>query len=250
MTHSHHAPVRELYVSADAATALLAEAEKLRCHTLDTRQASELTLLMNGGFAPLRGYMTQADFDAVGAGAVSPWPVPLALSVGDALARMVQPGDDIALRDADGGVLAVLSVTDAWGSPTLLGGKVKGLRRPADDVSPNHLRALFRDRGADRVLAVQAGHADHVGAAAVLARRLDALLMVQALPGVAVTVPDAAVLVPLPVSPPPGAQASLWQGLLARNFGATHLMLTDPAALLAYRAQGDHIGVAAVDGNL
>ena len=75
---THQMPIRELYVSPDAATALLAEAASLPAWTLDARQAGELALLMNGGFAPLRGYMTEAEYRAVPDGA---WPVPLALQV-------------------------------------------------------------------------------------------------------------------------------------------------------------------------
>lgn len=249
MTHPHHAPIRELYVSPEAASALGAEAEKLRSWTLDERQAGELALLMNGGFAPLRGYMTQADHQAVGGGGVAPWPVALALQVGGALARDVRPGDDIALRDGAGTVLAILSVTDRWGDPVLLGGKVKGLGRPAGNRTPNALRALFRDQGAGRVLAVQPDHPDQVGIAADQARRLDALLLVQTLPGVVVDVPVDAVLAPLSVAPPPGPQAGLWQGMVARNHGATHLMLTDAAARQGYRPHQDRIGVRMVNGD-
>ena len=124
MTHPHQTPVRELYVSPDAATALQAEAEKLPAWMLDARQKGELALLMNGALAPLRGYMSEAEYSAVPDGA---WPVPLVLQVSADFSGRVQPGDDIALRDG-GGVVAVMSVTDAWGDPVLLGGKVKGLR--------------------------------------------------------------------------------------------------------------------------
>lgn len=243
MTRPHHAPIRELHVSPDAAGALLAQAARLRAWTLDDRQAGELALLTNGGFAPLRGYMTQADHQAVRDGAVSPWPVPLALPVDGALACDVQPGDDIALRDAGGAVLAILSVTDKWGDPVLLGGKVKGLGRPSGGARPNALRALFRDRGAERVLAIQPDRSDQIEAASDLSKRLDALLLVQPLPGVAVRVPDGAVLAPLPVAPPPGSQGVLWRGMVAGNHGATHLVLADPAARRFYRTHQDRIGV-------
>ena len=72
MTHPHQTPVRELYVSPDAATALQAEAEKLPAWMLDARQKGELALLMNGALAPLRGYMSEAEYSAVPDGA---WPV-------------------------------------------------------------------------------------------------------------------------------------------------------------------------------
>lgn len=240
---THQTPIRELYVSPDAATALLAEAANLPAWTLDARQAGELALLMNGGFAPLRGYMTKAEYRAVPDGA---WPVPLALQVDADFAGRVQPGDDIALRD-DCGIVAVMSVTDAWGDPALLGGKVKGLRRLGDGMTPNALRALFRDRDADRVLAIQPGHACQIDRAIRQARHLDAVLLIQPFPGVAVTPPADAILSTLPATPPAGSQAVLWQALVARNHGATHLMLSDAAAQDAYRPHQDRIGVRLVD---
>ncbi|WP_207101843.1 transcription antiterminator BlgG [Paracoccus shandongensis] len=228
MTHPHHIPLRELYVSDDAASALRAEAQKLPAWTLDADQQAELALLMNGGFTPLRGFMSEADWHAAERGEGS-WPVPLALRVGADFAGGVQPGDDIALRDAGGEVLAVMSVTDRWGDPVLLGGKVKGLRRPPG-ATPNDLRALFRDRGTARVLAVQPRHPDQVAPAARLAAQLDALLLIQPWPGVAIDPPAGAVLSPLPVAPPPGPRSALWQGLVARNHGATHVVLDGDAA--------------------
>lgn len=240
---THQIPVRELYVSPDAATALMAEAARLPAWVLDARQAGELALLMNGGFAPLRGYMTQAEFGAVPDGA---WPVPLVLQVTADFAARVQPGDDIALRD-DGGVAAVMSVTDAWGKPVLLGGKVKGLRRLGNGPTPNALRALFRDRRADRVLAVQPDRPDQVAPALARAQALDAALLIQPLPGVAVDAPDGAILAPLPVAPPAGPRAASWQALVARNHGATHLMLFDAAARESYRPHQTRIGVRMVE---
>ncbi|WEF23557.1 hypothetical protein [Paracoccus sp. S3-43] len=245
MTHPHLSPVRELYVSPDAAAALLAEAGKLPAWRLEGRQAGDLALLMNGGFFPLRGYMTQADHHAV---PEAGWPAPLALQVTAHFAARIQPGDDIALCDEDG-VAAVMSVTDAWGDPVLLGGKVKGLRRLGQGPTPNALRALFRDRGADRVLAVQPDRPDQVAPAARLARDLNAALLIQPLPGVVADVPDGAILAPLPVAPPAGPQGAQWQGqwqwqgMVARNHGATHLMLFDAAARDGYRPHQDRIGV-------
>ena len=239
--------IRELYVSPDAASALRAEAARLPAWTLDAQQEGELRLLLNGGLAPLRGYMTEADHRTVSDGAVAPWPVPLALQVGADFAERVQPGDDIALRTADGDIRAVMSVTDRWGDPVLLGGRVKGLDRPAGGVAPNDLHALFRDRGIARVLAVQPRHADQIAPAARLAGQLDAMLLVQPLPGVIVQPFADAIVAPLPVSRPQGPRSVLWQGCVARNHGATHLVLDgDAAARELYRRYQDDIGVRMV----
>src|SRR6478609_6367735 len=103
MTQPNHAPIRELYVSPEAAETLKADAGRMPSWDLTPRQACDLELLMNGGFFPLRGFMTQADYDGVlddmrlSAGYL--WPMPITLDVSHDFADGVEPGQDIALRD-------------------------------------------------------------------------------------------------------------------------------------------------------
>ena len=234
MIPDHHRPVPELFVSPEAIRALQEDAARLRAWTLEAGQAGELALLLTGGCAPLRGYMTQAQHDDILGGAVPPWPAPLALTVDEAFGQDIAPGQDIALCDREKRVLAVMSVTDRWGcGPVRLGGRVKGLRRP-DHPGPNAMRALWRDRGAARVLAVvlavQPQDGAAIRAAAGLARGLDAALLIQPAPGVQVDPPEGAVVAPLPVSPPEGPHRLVWQGAVARNFGATHLLVAEGGA--------------------
>ncbi|TBN41145.1 hypothetical protein EYE42_07125 [Paracoccus subflavus] len=247
MIPAHHRPIPELFVSPDAIRALQEDAARLPAWTMDQGQADELALLLTGGCAPLRGYMTQIQHDEVVGGAVLPWPAPLVLTVGDDLGNQVSPGEDIALRDRGGRVLAVMSVTDRWRTgPVRLGGRVKGLRRP-DHPGPNGMRALWRARNAARVLSVQPGDAGDIGAAAGLARRLDAALLIQPFPGVHIDLPDDAVIAPLPIAPPEGPHRLLWQGAVARNFGATHLLVeNDPAGRDLLDRHRAAIGVRAV----
>ena len=42
------------------------------------------------------------------------WPMPITLDVTEAFADKVEPGQDIALRDPEGVILAIMSVTDKW----------------------------------------------------------------------------------------------------------------------------------------
>jgi sulfate adenylyltransferase len=42
------------------------------------------------------------------------WPMPITLDVNEAFAEKVAPGQDIALRDQEGVILAILSVSDKW----------------------------------------------------------------------------------------------------------------------------------------
>ncbi|MCW3783715.1 bifunctional sulfate adenylyltransferase/adenylylsulfate kinase [Defluviimonas salinarum] len=190
---ARHAPIPELYVSYESAQKLKHEAGALPSWDLTQRQVCDLELLMNGGFYPLKGFMTEADYDGVVADMRladgSLWPMPVTLDVSEAFAEKVEPGQDIALRDAEGVILAILSVTDKWvpnkareaegvfGADDLahpavnylhntagsvyLGGPITGIQPPvhydfkARRDTPNELRAYFRKLGWRKVVAFQ-----------------------------------------------------------------------------------------------
>jgi sulfate adenylyltransferase len=189
----NHAPIPELYVSYDSAQKLKVEAGQLPSWDLTPRQICDLELLMNGGFAPLKGFMGQADYDGVVANMRTAdgtlFPIPITLDVSEAFAEKVEPGQDIALRDQEGVILAILSISDKWvpnkaveaekvfGADDLahpavnylhntagkvyLGGPVIGIQQPvhydfkARRDTPNELRALFRKLGWRKIVAFQ-----------------------------------------------------------------------------------------------
>ena len=193
MSLSSSAPIRELYVSHDSAQKLKVEAGGLLSWDLTPRQICDLELLMNGGFTPLKGFLSQADYEGVLSGMRLAdgglWPVPVTLDVSAAFAEGVSPGQDIALRDQEGVILAILSVSDKWvpdkareaaavfgaddlahpavnylhnvAGPVYLGGPVIGIQPPvhydfrARRDTPNELRAFFRKMGWRRVVAFQ-----------------------------------------------------------------------------------------------
>ncbi|MEO0428090.1 MAG: bifunctional sulfate adenylyltransferase/adenylylsulfate kinase [Pseudomonadota bacterium] len=187
------APISELYVSAESALKLKLEAASLPSWDLTRRQLCDLELLMNGGFDPLRGFLSQSDYESVvekmrlANGTL--WPMPVTLDVSNAFADKIEPGQDIALRDPEGVILAIMSVTDKWvpakeneaakvygaddkahpavrylhetAGTVYLGGPVTGLTQPvhydykARRDTPNELRAFFRKLGWRRVVAFQ-----------------------------------------------------------------------------------------------
>ena len=118
MTASILAPIPELYVSADSAAKLKVEAADLPSWDLTQRQTCDLELLINGAFSPLKGFLSEADYDRVvkemrlADGTL--WPMPITLDVSEAFADTIEPGQDIALRDQEGVILAIMSVTDKW----------------------------------------------------------------------------------------------------------------------------------------
>ncbi len=193
MPPSLHSPVAELYVPQSEVETLKHKAAALPSWDLSARQVCDLELLMNGGFAPLSGFLGRADYDSVvetmrlADGTL--WPMPITLDISEEFAARVNAGDQIALRDAEGVILAVMEISDKWtpdksreavqvfgaddmahpavrylhdiAGPVYLGGAIRGLQAPvhydfkARRDTPNELRAQFRKLGWRKVVAFQ-----------------------------------------------------------------------------------------------
>ncbi len=85
---------------------------------LTPRQLCDLELILNGGFSPLTGFMTRAEYEGVLDRMRLPsgllWPMPITLDVGEELGDSLEPGGMLALRDPEGVMLAALHVEDVW----------------------------------------------------------------------------------------------------------------------------------------
>ena len=94
------APITELYVSHESSQKLKADAADLPSWDLTPRQICDLEMLMNGAFAPLKGFLGKDDYDSVvdtmrlADGTL--WPMPITLDVSDDFAGTIEPGQDIA----------------------------------------------------------------------------------------------------------------------------------------------------------
>ena len=114
----HGGVLVDLIENEQGAAALKAEAQHLPSWPLTPRQLCDLELLLNGGFSPLRGFMTGIDYERVCdvmrlANGVL-WPIPITLDVPEAFASQLDAGTRVALRDPEGVMLAVLNVEDVW----------------------------------------------------------------------------------------------------------------------------------------
>ncbi len=185
--------IPELYVSYERAKKLKNDAANLVSWDLTQRQICDLELLMNGAFNPLKGFLTQDDYTSVVEkmrlthGAL--WPMPITLDVSQAFSDQLEIGQDIALRDLEGVILATITVNDIWkpdkskeakqvfrtddiahpavnylfnnAGPVYIGGPVIGLQKPvhydfrARRDTPNELRSYFRKLGWRKVVAFQ-----------------------------------------------------------------------------------------------
>ena len=166
---------------------------------LTARQLCDLELLITGGFSPLEGFMTQADYDSVCqnmrlvSGVL--WPMPITLDVTEEFAKKLTAGSKIALRDPEGVMLAALHVEEIWqpdrraeakavfgttsaahpgadyavnkANPWYVGGKIEGLQIPPHydfrslRLTPAELRAEFAREGWRRVVAFQTRNPMH-----------------------------------------------------------------------------------------
>lgn len=192
MIHKHH-PIPELYVSQESAKKLKIAASELQSWDLTPRQICDLELLMNGGFFPLKGFLGKKDYDNVVENMRltdgSLWPMPINLDVTDEFSEKIKQGEDIALKDQEGVILAILSISDIWtpnknkeavmvfgandkshpavnylhnkAGSVYVGGMVTGIQPPthydfrARRNTPNELRAYFRKLGWQRIVAFQ-----------------------------------------------------------------------------------------------
>ena len=196
---------------------------------LTPRQICDLELLLNGGFSPLTGFMNKADYESVcsdmrlRSGLL--WPMPITLDVTEAFAKTLQPGSSIiALRDAEGVMVAILHVEEVWqpdrqaeakavfnststahpgvaylmnrSNPWYVGGRLEGLQIPSHydfknlRLTPVELRAEFTKQGWRRIVAFQTRnpmHRAHVELTFRAAKQVEASLLIH--PSVGMTKP-------------------------------------------------------------
>ncbi len=111
--------LKPLMPAGDALAAERARAAALPKLRVSSREKGDLIMLGIGGFTPLAGFMTRADWEGVCDGYRTAaglfWPIPITLSADKAAAEGIQTGADIALLDAeDGSVLATMKVTEKY----------------------------------------------------------------------------------------------------------------------------------------
>src|SRR5260370_29846846 len=119
LIQAHGGELINVYTDVKQSAELKAHSREWPSWDLSPRQLRDLELLMSGGFSPLRGFMTRADYEGVchdmrlASGVL--WPIPITLDITDEFAKKLTPGrSKVALRDAEGVMLAVLHVEDVW----------------------------------------------------------------------------------------------------------------------------------------
>lgn len=199
ITAPHGGVLKELIVPDAEAEQLKKEARDFVSWDLTERQLWDIEMLLNGGFSPLEGFLGKADYDSVvknmrlASGIV--WTMPITLDVTEAFAEKISAGKNIALRDPEGVLIAVMSVSDVWrpdkkeealqvfksddtvhpgvnylmnrAHPVYVGGKLKGVELPSHydfkslRNTPRDLREKFKKQGWHKVVAFQTRNPMH-----------------------------------------------------------------------------------------
>ncbi len=196
----HGGELVNLIAAPERVQELKAKSREWPSWDLSARQLCDLELLLSGGFSPLRGFMTRADYEGVcqnmrlANGTL--WPVPITLDVSEELAKTLKAGSSkLALRDPEGVMLGVLHVEEIWqpdrkaeasavfqstssahpgadyvlnkGNSWYVGGKVEGVQEPSHydfralRLTPSELRSEFARLGWRRVVAFQTRNPMH-----------------------------------------------------------------------------------------
>lgn len=211
-------------LSASAIEEYKKMAQSFESLTLTQRQVCDLELILNGGFAPLEGFLNQDDYEGVlndmrlKDGTL--WPMPITLDVDQLFASQLEQGQEIALRDAEGLLLATLSVHDIWKADKkreaeavfgttneehpgvsylynqtkeyYIGGTVLGIALPHHydfrylRYTPADLHEIFKQRGWTKVVAFQTRnpmHRAHQELTLRAMQQLDAKLLIHPVVG-------------------------------------------------------------------
>jgi len=195
----HGGTLVDLLATEERAAELKAASRDWPSWDLTPRQLCDLELLLNGGFSPLRSFLGREDHESVCArmrladGTL--WPVPVCLDLPEEAAGPLSPGTSLALRDAEGVMLAALHVRETWrpdrraearavfgteeashpgvgyllerAGPVYVSGSLEGIQIPRHydfrplRLTPAELRAEFQRLGWRRVIAFQTRNPMH-----------------------------------------------------------------------------------------
>lgn len=111
--------LKPLLLEGEALEAEKARAQSLPQIRISSREAGDLIMMGIGGFTPLEGFMTHADWQGVCDGMKMVnglfWPIPITLSTDLDTSNSIKEGQDVALYDAERDeILATMKVTEKY----------------------------------------------------------------------------------------------------------------------------------------
>ncbi len=220
----HGGELKDLYLAADAVEAEQRKAVDYPSWDMTPRQICDIELILNGAMSPLEGFLGKADYDRVvdemrlASGVL--WPMPVNLEVSEDFTSGLKEGDNIALRDQEGVLVATMEVSDIWtpdksrearkvfgsedevhpavhylmniAGPVYLGGKLTGVEPPMHydfrhlRDTPAELRRRFSKLGWRKIVAFQTRnpmHRAHQELTFRAARQVEANLLIHPVVG-------------------------------------------------------------------
>jgi len=111
--------LKPLLLTGAALAAEQARAASLPKVKMTSRETGDLIMMGIGGFTPLEGFMTHADWQGVCDGYKMAnglfWPIPVTLSADEVTAQNIAVGADIALVDSESGnIMGTMKVTEKY----------------------------------------------------------------------------------------------------------------------------------------
>jgi len=195
----HGGVLKNLYLDEEGVKQEKARGRDLPSWDLNMRQVCDIEMLLNGAFSPLEGFLSEADYRGVlsemrlTSGVL--WPMPITLDVTEQFSAKLKTGDTIALRDAEGVLIATMEISSLWrpdfdaeakavfgttdqkhpavnylktrSNPVYLGGKLRGVETPGHydfkhlRDTPKELRDRFQKLGWRRIVAFQTRNPMH-----------------------------------------------------------------------------------------
>ena len=224
LINPHGGKLRYLVVDSDASAVLKQKAKSLPSWRLNDRQVCDLEMILNGGFSPLTGFLSEGDYitvlDNMRLQDGTLWPIPITLDVTKEFSLNIDVSQEIALKDKEGFIIAVMTVESIWlpdkikeaekvllttdenhpavnyllneSNPVYVGGPVTGLMLPTQYYykylrhTPNNVRELFEKNSWDNVVAFQTRnpmHRAHVELTKRAAEEHDAKILIHPVVG-------------------------------------------------------------------
>jgi sulfate adenylyltransferase len=220
----HGGELKNLYLDEAGVKAEKARARDLPSLDLNMRQLCDIEMLLNGAFSPLEGFLDEKDYKSVvkdmrlASGVI--WPMPINLDVKPEFADKVKVGDDIALRDGEGVLIAIMKIGSVYrpdkaleaksvfgtndeahpgvsylmrrSGDVYLGGKLRGIEAPSHydfkhlRDTPQEMRDRFQKLGWRKVVAFQTRnpmHRAHQELTFRAAKDVEASLLIQPVVG-------------------------------------------------------------------
>jgi sulfate adenylyltransferase len=111
-------PVKPLLLDGEARQSELKRAASLKKIPVSSRERGDLIMMGIGGFTPLDGFMTHADWKGVCDDFKTAnglfWPIPITLSAAKPVADRVNVGQEVALVDAADQIMATMKIAEKY----------------------------------------------------------------------------------------------------------------------------------------